>query len=104
MRPSFFEKCTDLKQPYSKFTGAQNFHDIKRDTIVLLSYQVNQVFCCSKGLYHMKNYERYQYHISRADNCTGLMLLRIFSEAFMSISEKHNYKAFTKSHPASSLH
>ena len=34
----------------------------------------------------------------------SLMLSRIFSEALMSISNKHNYKIFTKRRPASLLH
>ena len=38
----------------------------------------------------------------RADNYT--MLSRIFSEALMSISNKHNYKTFTKSPPGSLSH
>ena len=33
-----------------------------------------------------------------------LMLSRIFSEALISISNKHNYKSFTESSPASLLH
>ena len=33
-----------------------------------------------------------------------LMLSRIFSEAFMSITNNHNHKTFTKSPPASLLH
>ena len=33
-----------------------------------------------------------------------LMLSIIFIEALMSISDKHNYKAFTKSRPASLSH
>ena len=38
------------------------FREIEKDTVVLLSYQVNEAFCCSKGLYRMKNQERYSYH------------------------------------------
>ena len=34
----------------------------------------------------------------------GLMLSRIFNEPLMSISNKHNYKTFTKNFPASLLH
>ena len=30
-------------------------NEIEKDTIVLLSYQVNQAFCGTKGLYKMKN-------------------------------------------------
>ena len=33
-----------------------------------------------------------------------LTLSKIFSEALMSISDRHSYKAFTKSRPASLLH
>ena len=29
--------------------------EIKRDTVVLLSYQVNEALRCSKSLYEMKN-------------------------------------------------
>ena len=65
-RPEFFEKCTNLKQPYialSKFTGAQKFREFERDAIVLFSYQVNKAFCCINCLYEMKTGERYRYHI-----------------------------------------
>ena len=37
-----------------KFTGAQQFREIEKDTIVLL----NEAFCCTKGLCEMKNVPR----------------------------------------------
>ena len=47
----FFETCTDLKHTaLSKFNGVYEFHEVEEDTIVLLSYQVNKTFCCTKGL------------------------------------------------------
>ena len=30
-------------------------HEIEKDTIVILSCQVNEAFCCTKGLYETKN-------------------------------------------------
>ena len=31
------------------------FREIEKDAIVLLSYQVNEAFCYTKGLYGMRN-------------------------------------------------
>ena len=41
--------------PLSKFNGVQNFREFERDTIVLLIYQVNEAFCCTKWLHEIKN-------------------------------------------------
>ena len=64
-RPDFFEKCTNLKQPYYliKIHWSVKFREIEKDTIVLFSYQVNQAFYCTKSLNEMENEERYRYHI-----------------------------------------
>ena len=66
----FFKEFTDLEQPYCsiKVHWRVKFCEIQKDKIVLLSHQVNKAFCCTKGLYEMKNYERYWYHIFCAYN------------------------------------
>ena len=38
-----------------KFDGAEKFREIEEDIRVVLSYQVNDAFCCTKSLYEMKN-------------------------------------------------
>ena len=103
-KPDFFQKCINLNShiALSKFTGAEKFREIEKDTIVLLSYQVNEAFCCTKGLYEMKTKERSRKPIFVL--IITLMLSRIFSEALTSISNKHKYTTFTKSPPASLLH
>ena len=53
----FYEKCSNLKQPWLLYQSAlecTNFVSFK-ETIVLLSYHVNEAFCCTNGLYEMKN-------------------------------------------------
>ena len=47
----------------SKSTGEYKFREFEKDTIVLLSYEVNEAFYRTKGLHEMKNWERYRYHI-----------------------------------------
>ena len=32
----------------------KKINEIEKDTIVLLSYQVNKAFCCTKGLYKIE--------------------------------------------------
>ena len=56
-RPDFFEKCSNLKQPYwfIKVHWSIKSRKFEREAIVLLSYQVNEAFWCTKGLYEMKN-------------------------------------------------
>ena len=46
----------------SEFTGECKFHEFERYATVLLRHEVNEAFCCTKGLYKMKNQERYRYH------------------------------------------
>ena len=87
----------------SEFTGVQKFHGIEKDSIVFLSYQVNEVFCCTKGLYKMKNLREVLVSYIFGLIIT-LMLSRIFCEERMSISDEHNQKTFTKSSHASLLH
>ena len=55
-QPDFSKKCTDLKQTllYLSSMERKNFMQLKK-TIVLLSYQVNEAFYCTKGLHEMKN-------------------------------------------------
>ena len=38
----------------SKLTAARTVREFERDTAVLLSYQVNEAFGCTKGIYEMK--------------------------------------------------
>ena len=45
-----------MTRPLSRITEAKKFREFERDAIVLLSYRV-------KGLYEMKNLERYRHHI-----------------------------------------
>ena len=52
----FFKTCTDLKQPYLSSMELKNFMKLKKAQLFcLVSYQVNESFCCTKGLYEMKN-------------------------------------------------
>ena len=55
--PTFFEKCTDLKEPYCfiKVRWSVNIHDIETGTIVSLIYQVNEAFSFTWDLYAIKN-------------------------------------------------
>ena len=52
----FFQKCTNLKAAIalSKFNGAKKIDEIEKDTTASLSSQVNEGFCCTKGLYEIK--------------------------------------------------
>ena len=105
-RHNFLEKCTNLKPAillYQRSLKCRNFRELDKDTIALLSYQVDKVFCCTKDLHMMKNQERYWYYTSHFMLIITLMLLRIVSEALTSMSNTHNYKTFTKSPPASLL-
>ena len=57
-RHNFLEKCTNLKPAillYQRSLKCRNFSELDKGTIALLSYQVNNVFCCTKGLHKMKN-------------------------------------------------
>ena len=58
--PIFSEKFTNLKQPYCfiKVHWSVKFRKIEKETIVLISYQVGEAFCCFKDLYEMKNLSR----------------------------------------------
>ena len=58
----------------------QKFREFKRHTIVLLSYQVNEAFFFSKGLYEMKdkNLERYWYRLFVELIIRPTLLLRRF--------------------------
>ena len=71
------------------------------DTIVLLNYQVNVAFCCTKGLYEMEKLREVLVSYVFVRRIT-LMLSRISSEPL--ISNKHKYKTFSKSPTASLLH
>ena len=106
-RPNFFLKCSKLKQPYCfiKVKWSEKFHEIVRDTIILLSYQVNEAFPCTKVLYEKRKLR--EVSVSKFFLLIiTLMLSRIVSDCTykMSVSNKHNYKTFTKSPPSSSLH
>ena len=39
----------------NRVNGAYKFHEIRNDALVLLSYQVNEAFCCTESLYEVKN-------------------------------------------------
>ena len=82
---------------------AEIFHDIKKDTIVLFCYQVNEAFCCTKGLVRDEKLREVLSSYFFLWRIT-LILSRISSEPLMSISCKHNYKTFSEGPPASLLH
>ena len=42
---------------YQSLVERKNFVTLE-ETTVLLSYEVKEAFCCTKGLYEMKNYKR----------------------------------------------
>ena len=92
-RPDFFAKCKNLKQPYCfiKITETLKFREIGRTTIVLLRYQVNEG---SLSLYRRLAGDEKLSEVSVYFFVLIItpMLSRIFNEAFMSISNKHNWK------------
>ena len=81
----------------------KRINEIGKDTIVLLSYQVNETFCCTKGLYEIEKLREVSVSYFFVRRIT-LMLSRISSELLMSISNKHNYKTFSESPAAYLLH
>ena len=76
---------------------------MERKRIVLLSYQVNEAFCCTKGLYEIEKLREVSVSYFFVRRIT-LMLSRISSELLMSITNKHNYKTFSECPTASLLH
>ena len=46
---------------------------MKLDTIVLLSYQVNEAFCCTKGLYEIEKLREVSVSIFRTENYTDVI-------------------------------
>ena len=81
----------------------KRINEIRKDTIVLLSYQVNEAFCCTKGLYEMEKLREVSVSYFFVQRIT-LMLSRISSELLMSMSNKHNHKTFSKSPTAYLVH
>ena len=70
---TFFEKCAKLKQPncfqYQSSPERKNFVKWKETQLLyLVTYQINEALCSSKGLYEMKNWEVSVSSFSQADN------------------------------------
>ena len=81
----------------------KKINDIEKDTIVSLSYQVNEAFCCTKGLYEIEKPREVSMSYFFVRRIT-LMLSRISSELLISSSKRYNYKTFSESPTASLLH
>ena len=81
----------------------KGINEIGKYTIVLLSYQVNEAVCCTKGLYEKGKLREVSVSYVFVRRIT-LMLSRISSEILMCISNKHNYKTFSESPTAYLLH
>ena len=97
----FFRKCTNLKQPYC-FTKVHWSIKLKKTQLFyFIVIKSTKPFAVTKACMRWKNQERYRYHFFVV---IITLLLRIFSKALMSKSDKHNYKTFTKSPPAPFLH
>ena len=74
-RPVFFKIFTNLKQQYCfiKVHWSIKVSWYWKYTIVLLSYEVNEAFCCTKGLCERKNCDGYRYHFYGVDNYTDVI-------------------------------
>ena len=95
----FWKKCSNLKQPYCFIKVQQNVKITWnwKDTIVLLSYQVTKLFAVPKACTRWKTKGGIGIIIFML--MATLVISRIFSEACMYISNKRNYKTFTKGPP-----
>ena len=108
-QPGFFEECTNFKVAillYQSWLERKNFVNLKKTQLLYLVNKFTKPYEKPKAYQRLVRDEKLR---EGSVPCffvliITLMLWRNISEAFMSISKKHNHKTFTRNPPASLLH